>query len=119
MIIKKQLSTFLILGGLWLGLPQTTSANDFPTQTRVEFVLQCMDQQGGKSYQTLYPCVCMIDKIAQEISHDDFAQAQTFTYLKSTPGERGGLFRDPPQAKALRDQLKKAKEKAQTACFIK
>ncbi len=100
-------------------MPQIGTANDYPTQTRVEFVLQCMGAQGGKSYQTLYPCVCMIDRIAQEMNHDDFSQAQTFTYLKSTPGERGGLFRDPPQAKALRNRLKAAKEKAKMACFVK
>jgi hypothetical protein len=61
----------------------------------------------------------MIDKIAQEINHDDFTQAQTFTYLKKTPGERGGLFRDPSQAKLLRNRLREAKEKAKAACFVK
>ncbi len=105
---------FLVL----LGCPFVITANDFPTQPRVEYVLQCMNQQGKTSYQTLYPCVCMVDKIADQMSYDEFSQAQTFTYLKSTPGERGGVFRDPPQSRTLRKKLKETEALARKACFV-
>ena len=57
---------------LWLALllPGAALANDFPTQARVEFVLGCMSEQGGQSYDTLYKCVCLIDAIAAEMSHE-------------------------------------------------
>ena len=95
------------------------SNNDFPTQTRVEYVLQCMEKKGGQNYDTLYPCVCSIDKIAEKLTYDEFAEAQTFSYLRSTPGEKGAVFRDPPRAKELRDRLKEAVAFAEQSCFVK
>ena len=95
------------------------SSNDFPTQARVEYVLQCMEKKGGQNYDTLYPCVCSIDKIAEKLTYDEFAEAQTFTYLRSTPGEKGAVFRDPPRAKELRNRLKEAVAFAEQSCFVK
>ena len=100
-------------------LPSVGAANDFPTQARVEFVLGCMNEQGGQSYDNLYKCVCVVDAIAGEMSHEEFAQAQVFSQLRSTAGERGGVFRDPPQARALVDQLAAALERARAQCYVK
>jgi hypothetical protein len=93
-------------------------ANDFPTQTRVEFVLGCMNEQGGESYDTLYKCVCLVDAIAAEMSHDEFVEAQVFRQLRSTAGERGGVFRDPDRAGALIGKLDAATERGKARCFI-
>lgn len=92
-------------------------ANDFPTLARVEYVLQCMLEHGGQNYDNLYHCACAADTLAGKLSYEDFAQAQTFTYLYSMPGERGGEFRDPPQSGDLRARLKEAKALAQRTCF--
>ena len=92
-------------------------ANDFPTLTRVEYVLSCMQEKGGKNYDNLYHCVCAVDKIAAKMSHEEFMQAQTFETNKNLAGERGGVFRDPPQSKVLRDKLKAVNEEAVAACF--
>ena len=99
--------------------PGVTEANDFPTQARVEFVLGCMNEQGGQSYDNLYKCVCLIDAIAAEMSHEEFAQAQVFSQLRSTPGERGGVFRDPDQARTLSDKLAVVIERGKAACLIR
>lgn len=99
--------------------PTESKADGYPTQARVEYVLQCMEKNGGQTYDTLYPCICSVDKIAELIEYEDFAEAQTFTYMRSAPGEAGGLFRDPPRANELRKRLKDAENKAATACFIK
>jgi hypothetical protein len=93
--------------------------NDFPTLTRVEYVLSCMQEKGGKNYDNLYHCVCAVDKIAAKMSHEEFMQAQTFETNKNLAGERGGVFRDPPQSKVLRDKLKAVNEDAISACFPK
>lgn len=95
-----------------------TYANDFPTQARVEFVLGCMSEQGGQSYDNLYKCVCLVDAIAAEMSHEEFAQAQVFSQLRSTAGERGGVFRDPDQAQTLIDKLAAVQERAKAQCFV-
>lgn len=94
--------------------------NDFPTQARVEFVLQCMQRhRGEKNYATLYSCACTLDKLASLMPYDTFTQAQTFQYMKKTPGEKGAIFRDSPQSKPLREQLKTAQATAESACFVK
>lgn len=101
----------LCAGSVW--------ANDFPTQARVEFVLQCMQDGGGQSYDTLYPCVCVIDKIASALSYAEYTQAETLTFLYSTPGERGGVFRDaaPDSRRRIKD-LEKLRHEAEAACFV-
>ena len=97
--------------------PPVPPANDFPTLTRVEYVLSCMQEKGGRNYDNLYHCVCAVDKIAAKMSHEEFMQAQTFETNKNLAGERGGVFRDPPQSKALRDKLKAVNDEAIAACF--
>jgi len=100
-------------------LPGIGAANDFPTQARVEFVLGCMNEQGGQSYDSLYKCVCVVDAVAAEMSHEEFAQAQVFSQLRSTAGERGGVFRDPEQARSLVAKLAAVLERARAQCFVK
>lgn len=95
------------------------AGNDFPTQVRVEYVLQCMKKHGSQSYDTLYPCVCSIDKIASQMNYQDYDGALVFANMKSTPGEAGSLFRDPPQSEELRDRLEKAEKLAEESCYVK
>jgi hypothetical protein len=93
--------------------------NDFPTRDRVEYVLNCVAQHGGLTYITQYACGCKIDKIAEKMSFADYESAKTFTYLRGTPGDAGGVFRDPKQSKDLRKQLKEAEDYAEKQCFVK
>jgi hypothetical protein len=95
---------------------ETATTNDFPTQARVEYVMQCMTERGGQNLNNMYHCVCAVDKIAGLMSYRDYSEALTFTYLFDTPGEKGGEFRDPPKSKELRDKLKAAKKEAEV-CF--
>jgi hypothetical protein len=104
---------------LLLMLPGIALGNDFPTQARVEFVLRCMSENGGQSYDTLYPCVCLIDRIAAAMSYAEFAEAQVFAQLRSTPGERGGLFRDPERSHVLTEKLEAAMQEGRAACFVR
>lgn len=108
-----------ILLALLAAIPGVSFANDFPTQVRVEFVLSCMNERGGQSYDTLYPCVCVIDRIADEMSYAEFAEADVFLRLRSTPGERGGVFRDPEQAESLTAKLEDVMERAERRCFVR
>jgi hypothetical protein len=98
---------------------EKTLVNDFPTRDRVEYVLNCVAQHGGLTYVTQYACGCKIDKIAEKFTFSDYESAKTFSYLKSTPGESGGVFRDPAQSKALRTRLKEAEAYAEKSCFVK
>jgi len=99
-------------------LPSPAHANDFPTQARVEYVLQCMDSRGGQKFENLYSCICVIDKIAETISYDEYAEAEVFAQLRSTPGERGGVFRDPERASLLVKKIKDVTGVAEKSCFV-
>lgn len=98
---------------------ENTSANpevnDFPTQARVEFVLRCMDYHGGQIYENMYSCVCSIDKIAAVFSYDEFLRAEVLAQLRTTPGERGGLFRE--RGKELVAKYLEVTEAAENSCF--
>lgn len=93
--------------------------NDYPTRDRVEYVLNCVAQHGGLTYINQYACGCKIDKIAEKLTFTEYEAAKTFSYLKSTPGESGGIFRDPAQSKNLRARLKEAEDFAEKSCFVK
>lgn len=75
-----------------------------------------MAEHGGQNLDTMYHCVCAVDKIAARLSYQEYSEALTFTYMFDTPGEKGGEFRDPPKSKQLRDKLKAAKQEAEV-CF--
>jgi hypothetical protein len=100
-------------------VPGLSLASDFPTQARVEYVLRCMSAHGEQTYDTLYPCICAIDKIAAEFSYDEYVEAEVFAMLRPTPGERGAVFRDPARAKVLAKKFTEATEGAESSCFVK
>jgi hypothetical protein len=93
--------------------------SDYPTRDRVEYVLNCVAQHGGLTYITQYACGCKIDKIAEKLTFAEYEAAKTFSYLRSTPGDAGGVFRDPAQSKDLRKSLKEAEAYAEKNCFVK
>ena len=93
--------------------------NDFPTLTRVEFVYGCMNRRGEETYDTLFGCSCVVDHLRSQFTYDEYSEAETFPQLRSTAGEKGGVFRDPEQADRLRDRLEAALEAGEAKCFIK
>ncbi len=101
-----------------LFLSSVALANDFPTQARVEYVLRCMDSHGGQKYDVLYSCICIIDKIAEKIAYDEYVEGDVFAQLRTTPGERGGLFRDPERASFLVKKISNLTEAAKKSCFM-
>ena len=115
-----------ILSGGCATAPEKTDEiifiNDYPTRDRVEYVFNCIAKHGGlsgtKAYINQYACGCKIDKIAEKLSFEEYESARTFSYLKSTPGENGAVFRDPEHAKDLRKRLKEADEYAESQCFV-
>ena len=101
-----------------LPLLSVAHANDFPTQARVEYVMRCMDSHGGQKYEILYSCVCVIDKIADKFSYDEYVEGEVFTQLRKTPGERGGVFRDPDRASILVKKIIDVTGAAEKACLL-
>ncbi len=90
---------------------------DFPTQDRVEYVFECMRDHGGIHYDNLYHCVCQVDYLDRHLDAETFTRALTFKRYKALPGERGGIFRDPPEARKLRKRLETLERQAEAHCF--
>jgi hypothetical protein len=101
-------------GAAW---PQGTGATGYPTVDRVEFVLECMQKNGGKQ-EFLYKCACVIDEIAQKYAYDDFVEASTAARHQSLAGERGGLFRDPPQVRETAKRYLQIQADAMKRCGV-
>ena len=99
--------------------PAVVRANDYPTRERVDYVLECVAKHGGLNYINQYACGCKIDKIAEQLTFEEYEGARTFTQMIKTPGEAGSAFRDPKQSKDLRTKLKEADAAAEKACFVK
>ena len=117
--MKKPFLVLAIAALSSLSVMTSAVANDFPTQARVEFVLACMDARGGQSYNSLYPCVCIIDRIASRMPYREYTAAETLGFLYSTPGERGGFFRDAaPRSRKRINAFRALHAEAEAACFV-
>jgi hypothetical protein len=93
-------------------------ANDYPTSARADYVLGCM-AANGNTREALMKCSCAIDAIAGRMPYKDYEMAETALSLQSGGGVGGrvGLFRDPPQVKAVLEKLHQAQAEANLQCF--
>ena len=96
---------------------QGTTSHDYPTVDRVEFVLECMQKNAGKQ-EFLYKCACVIDEIAHKVPYDEFVEASTAARYQSLAGERGGVFRDPPQTRKAAKRYLQIEGEAMKRCDV-
>ena len=92
--------------------------NDFPTLARVEYVQECVNRTGGDQTH-IYQCSCVVDRIAEAMSYDEFVEASTFARYSTLPGEAGGIFRDTEEGKKKAKQFKTVEADAFRACNLK
>jgi len=98
-------------------LAQAAATKGYPTVDRVEFVLECMERNGGKQ-EFLYKCSCVIDDIAEKYVYDDFVEASTAARFQNLGGERGGEFRDPPETRKEAKRYLQVKNDAMKRCDV-
>jgi hypothetical protein len=110
------LSAFLLLGANTV--PLSVFANDFPTTSRVEYVLECMKTHNGK-YEYLYKCSCAVDEIANQVPFDEYVEISTALRHQTMGGQRGAEFRDPVNVKEMAGKYKAIAGRAADACFVK
>lgn len=91
--------------------------NDYPTATRADYVLGCM-AANGNTREALLKCSCAIDTIAGLMPYSQYEKAETALSLQLGGGVGGrvGLFRDPPQIKAVIEELRRAQAEANLQC---
>jgi hypothetical protein len=92
--------------------------NDYPTAARADYVLGCM-AANGNTREALFKCSCAIDTIAGQLPYEDYERAETALSLQVGGGVGGrvGLFRDPPEIKAVLERLREAQAEANLTCF--
>ena len=93
-------------------------ANDFPTTDRVEYVLECTKDNGGK-HEYLYKCSCVIDHIAKALPYDEYVELSTALRNQGLGGERGAEFRDPDSVKQMVKKYKTIPTGANQASFVR
>jgi hypothetical protein len=93
------------------------AANDYPTAARADYVLGCM-AANGSTRLALEKCACAIDAIAERLPYARYEEAETALRMQAAPmGERGAIFRDPPEVRAAVEALREAQAEATLRCF--
>jgi hypothetical protein len=101
---------------LALLLPLAARGNDFPTVARADYVLGCM-AANGNTREALERCACSLDAIAEQMPYSRYEAAETALRMQAgNLGERGAIFRDPPQVRALVEELRRAQAEATLRC---
>lgn len=96
----------------------SAAANDYPTVARADYVIGCM-AANGHSRVVLEKCACSIDAIAEQLPYARYEEAETALRMQAQPtlGERGAIFRDPPEVRAVIQALREAQAEATLRCF--
>jgi hypothetical protein len=92
--------------------------NDYPTAARVEYVNECIANQRD-SLANVYQCSCVIDRIAETLTYDEFVEAITYSRYAGLPGEAGAIFRDSDDARQRARRFRELEQEAQKACGLK
>ena len=103
-----------------ISLPTISMANDFPTVTRVQYVLECMEANPKMNvYEGVNKCSCVIDKIAEQFTQREFEEANTGFQLRNMPADRGGVFRDDADVEYGISSFTAVNAKAYESCRIR
>jgi hypothetical protein len=100
-----------------LAAPCALAANDFPTQARVEYVLECMGAQ-PPAPDAMYKCSCVIDAIAAKVSYEEWVDLATVAKAMTIAGERGGALRDMKDGRKIAGTYRTLQEDARKRCFL-
>ena len=109
-----------ILAG-WAGQAASQEAqhprNDYPTAARADFVIGCLMEHQFK-HEALDLCACKIDVIADEMTYDEFNQADTILGVQRNGGmgRANDLFRDTPVAHQIMAKFHHAQAEADNTC---
>lgn len=104
----------------WIALlaaPCAWAGNDFPTQARVEYVVECMQGQQGAP-DALYKCSCAIDAIAARVTYEEWVDIATVAKGITIAGERGGVLRDMKDGRKIAGTYRTLQEDARKRCFL-
>ena len=89
---------------------------NIPTNEKVEYVFACM--QGNEDSQAyLTKCSCSIDYIDEQMTYEDYVQAETIMSLRQIYGEKSLLFKNTPNAIEITSNMQNLLAEAEMECF--
>ena len=90
--------------------------NSFPTHEKVEYVFACMQGNEG-SPEYMVKCSCSIDYIDEQMTYDDYVEAETIMSLRQIYGEKSIMFRNTPNAMEIYTNMQNLLAEAEMECF--
>ena len=94
---------------------ESTTAN-IPTNEKVEYVFACM--QGNENSQAyIVKCSCSIDYIDEQMTYDEYVNAETIMSLKQVYGEKSLMFKNTPNAMEIFSNMQNILAEAEMECF--
>ena len=87
-----------------------------PTNEKVEYVFACM--QGNEDSQAyIVKCSCSIDYIDEQMTYEEYVQAETIMSLRQIYGEKSLLFKNTPNAMEITSNMQNILAEAEMECF--
>ena len=94
---------------------EITTAN-IPTNEKVEYVFACM--QGNENSQAyIVKCSCSIDYIDEQMTYDEYVNAETIMSLRQIYGEKSLMFKNTPNAMEIFTNMQNILAEAEMECF--
>jgi hypothetical protein len=93
-----------------------TPENDYPTETRADYVFGCM-AANGQTRDALHRCSCSVDVIASILPYDRYVQAETILSMRQGVGQAASLFRSTKQFDDIVADLRRSQAEAEIRCF--
>ena len=87
-----------------------------PTNEKVEYVFACM--QGNEDSQAyIVKCSCSIDYIDEQMTYEEYVEAETIMSLRQIYGEKSLLFKNTPNAIKIYSNMQNILAEAEMECF--
>ena len=94
---------------------EITTAN-IPTNEKVEYVFACM--QGNENSQAyITKCSCSIDYIDEQMTYEEYVEAETIMSLRQIYGEKSLMFKNTPNAMDIYSNMQNILAEAEMECF--
>jgi len=89
---------------------------NIPTNEKVEYVFACM--QGNEDSQAyIVKCSCSIDYIDEQMTYEEYVEAETIMSLRQIYGEKSLLFKNSPNAIKIYSNMQNILAEAEMECF--
>jgi hypothetical protein len=89
--------------------------NDYPTNTRADYIYGCMLVNGQKR-DVLDRCSCSIDVIASVLPYKEYEEAETILSVRQRGGENVAFLFNPASKEKV-NNMKRAQIEGELRCF--